>query len=156
MNNTYINPPEDNEEIVITKQKKIKEHLPPYNLVGNGLTNKHGTSLDIIDVCARLSHSEIKLLQFFRNEFNYGCIRKEKNPNLITPTKCDDWDDYLKVVLKKMYLHLEHVGLLIRVKRGTYLLNPYLFMFSTGYKQIQEQWDTLAKEKELGNDEVQV
>lgn len=139
-----ISTPKDNERIVVTKEKIAKEKLPPYNLVGNGLTNRHGTSLDIIDVCVQLNVGELRLLQFLRNEFNYACIRGESKPNEIVPAKCDGWDDYLRVVLKKNYLHMEYVRLIIRVSRGKYLFNPYLFMYSKGYGVVQEQWDNLV------------
>jgi len=138
-----VNTPDKDERIVITKEKIAKEKLPPYNLVGNGLSNRHGTSLDIIDVCVQLNIAELRLLQFFRNEFTYACIRGENKPNEIIPTKCDSWDAYLRVALKKNYLHMEYVRLVVRISRGKYLLNPYLFMYSKGYGVVQEQWDNL-------------
>lgn len=151
-----IAPPKQNEQIVITTKKAVVEPMPPYNLVGNGFRNRHGASLDIIDVCAQLNQGELKLLQFFRDAFNSACMRAEENPNLITPTKEDDFNDYLRVMLMKMYKHMEYVGLVIRVKRGVYILNPKLFMYSTGYTKILQQWEEArAKlDKETSNDAI--
>lgn len=148
----YIEVPGNDEKIVISKEKKIKEKLPPYNLVGNGLSNRHGTSVDIIDICVQLNLGEMRLLQFFRNEFNVACINKETNPNIVMPAKSAEINDYLKTALRKNYDHLEYVGLIIRLKRGTYILNPYLFMYSTGYGVIQKQWHEAAEG--IQNDEV--
>jgi len=56
----------------------------------------------------------------------------------------------------KMYKHMEYVGLIIRIKRGTYILNPKLFMYSTGYTKILQQWEEArAKlDKETSNDAI--
>ena len=129
------------ERVVITKEKTTKEKMPPYNLVGNGLSNRHGTSLDLIDVCVQLNISELRLLQYLRDEFNRNCINKEVCPNIIVPTKGDEWDAYLKVSLKKNYKHMEYLKLILRLSRGKYMLNPYLFMYSTGYSNTVQMWN---------------
>ena len=51
--------PNGDEIVEITRKKKNKMPLPPYNIVGNGFTNRHGTSMDIIDLCAKLNTAEI-------------------------------------------------------------------------------------------------
>ena len=142
------------ERVVITKEKLVKEKLPPYNLVGNGLANRHGTSLDLIDVCVQLNLSELRLLQYLRNMFNNNCIHKEVTPNIIEPTKGDDWNDYLKVALKKNYKHMEYLKLITRISRGKYMLNPYLFMYSKGYNKTATIWNELLDAKGLDNDEI--
>jgi hypothetical protein len=135
------------EKIVITKEKLTKERLPPYNLVGNGLSNRYGSSLDLIDVCVQLNLGEMRLLQYMRNMFNMNCINKEVEPNIIVPAKGEEWSSYLATALKKNYTHMVYMKLIVRISRGKYLLNPYLFMYSKGYSNIAAKWDELISKE---------
>jgi len=146
-----ICPLEDGERLVVQKEKTVVEKLPPYNLVGNGLTNRHGTSLDLIDVCVQLNLSELRLLQYLRNIFNSNCINSEAMPNLVEPSKWAEWCDYLKVALKKNYQHLQYVKVIVRLSRGKYLLNPYLFMSSKNYRDTVELWELTFSKLEKDN-----
>lgn len=143
------------ERLIIHKEQIHQEGLPPYNLVGNGLTNRHGTSLDLVDVCVQLNLGELRLLQYVRNLFNQNCINKEIVPNVVEPNKGIDWCDYLKTVLKKNYSHLEYSRVLIRLTRGKYLLNPYLFMHTKSYSAVRALWDKRINELErIDNDGI--
>ena len=88
--------PESGEIIEITTKKKHKEPLPPFSMVGNGLKNRYGTSLDIIEVCLQLNQSELKLLQFFRDCYASNIMKKEPNPNLVIPLRWEAFTAYLK------------------------------------------------------------
>lgn len=139
-----ITAPRVGEKLEVKVVKDKKSPLPPFNLVGNGLSTRHGTSLDIIDVCVQMNLGELRVLQAFRNEFTYACMRGEEYPNIIVPTKMEEWSDYLSIALKKNYAHLKHLRVIIRVHRGKYILNPYLFMYGTNYGAVQAKWDELA------------
>lgn len=142
------------EVIELTRKKKQSEPLPPYNIVGNGFTNRHGTSVDVLEVCLQMNLAELRLLQFLRNAFTTNSIKKEEVPNLIEPVKWDQFDKYLATALMKNYTHLEYLQVLLRLKRGMYLLNPTLFIPSHNYLGIQLMWDKATLEKE--KDAIQV
>ena len=35
--------------------------MPPWNMVGNGMSNRVGVSMDFIDICAELNQAELSL-----------------------------------------------------------------------------------------------
>ena len=139
--------PEVGEVIEITTKKKYKEPLPPFSMVGNGMSNRYGISLDIIEVCLELNQSELKLLQFFRDCYASNIMKKEGNPNLVVPLRWEKFTAYLKKALEKQYSHLEYLGVIVRIKRGTYLVNPTLFVPQHDYSSIYGQW-IAAKRKD--------
>ena len=109
-------------------------------MVGNGLRNRYGESLDIIEVCLQLNQSELRLLQFFRDCYASNIMKKETNPNLVIPLRWEKFTAYLKKALEKQYAHLEYLGVIVRIKRGTYLINPTLFVPQHDYSNINGQW----------------
>lgn len=138
-----------NEVIEITRRKKLAEPLPPYNIVGNGFTNRHGTSIDILEVCLQLNLAEMRLLQFLRSAFTMSCIIKEDNPNVIEPTKHEAFDKYLATALMKNYQHLEYLYVMHRIKRGVYMLNPNMFIPSRDYAKINAMWLALGEKRDV-------
>ena len=117
-------------EVTIKAVDKQKVVYPPYMVVGNGRHSKrYGVkSMDIIDVCAQLNTSENKVLKFFRDCFTDNTINNEEYPNIVVPSSWKEYDTYIKKSLEKNYTHMEYLGVLKRVKRGIYMINPYLFM----------------------------
>jgi len=144
---SYVPGPENDEVLEITRKNKSKEPLPPYNIVGNGFTNRHGTSLDVLEVCLQLNISEMKLLQFFRTEFTTKMINRIEEPNIVIPKHSPKFDKYLHTALMKNYKHMEHLDILRRIKRGEYILNPKLFIPSRGYTAMMVAWDKLRKDE---------
>ena len=76
--------------------------------------------MDILDTCVQLNTSEMKLLQFLREEV-------DSNGNTVTPATSKYMTPYLKVALKKGYKHLNEMGLLTREARGVYKVSKELF-----------------------------
>ena len=144
--------PHNGEVVEVTRKKAKAEPLPPYNIVGNGFSSRHGTSLDLIDTCAKLNTAEINLLQFFRDEFTHNSIIKEELPNLIIPTHSENFTKYLSIALKKNYSHMEYQLVVRRVKRGTYMVNPDLLMPSRNYLLAKAEWNNLKKD----DDDLQI
>ena len=139
----YISPPDDNEVLEITKKNKTKEKLPPYNIVGNGMSNKHGSSVDVLEICLQLNISEIKLLQFFRDQFTTKLIAHIEFPNIVIPTKIQSFDKYLATALMKNYKHMEYLQVIERIKRGIYMLNPKLFIPPRRFSEAVAKWNSL-------------
>ena len=140
VNLPHLMMPENGESIEITRRSKAKEPLPSYTMVGNGIATKHGTSLDVLKVCGELNQAEIKLLCFFRDVFAKNAMNKEENPNKIEPVSWAEFDKYLATALKKNYVHMEYMDVVIRVKRGIYMVNPLMFIPSTNFTKILAEW----------------
>lgn len=145
---SYVPAPENGEVLEITRKNAYKEPLPPYNIVGNGFTNRNGTSVDVLEVCLQLNLSEMKLLQFFRTAFTTKMINRVEEPNVIVPKYTANFDQYLQTALMKNYKHLEHLQVMRRMKRGVYILNPRMFIPSRGYTAMVVAWDRIKQVKD--------
>ena len=133
-------------EVVEISRKALrpKEATPPWNMIGNGLSNRTGTSMDFIDICSELNQAELKLLKFLRNEYNSNIRNKAADTNIVVPAKSEDYSPYLSKAMEKNYKHMEYMGIVVRVKRGTYLVNPNLFIPGNSYGSVSKLWDQLT------------
>ena len=135
--------PGNGEVIEVTRRKKESEPLPPYSIVGNGFTNRHGTSVDVLEICLQLNMAEMKLMQFFRNAFTMNSINRDEAPNIIEPLKWEEFDKYLATALMKNFKHMEYLQVIRRIKRGIYILNPKVFIPSRGYLLMNSKWEQI-------------
>lgn len=137
-------------EVVEISRKTLrpKEATPPWNMIGNGLSNRTGTSMDFIDICSELNQAELKLLKFLRNEYNSNIRNKVADTNIVVPAKSEDYSPYLSKAMEKNYKHMEYMGIVARVKRGTYLVNPNLFIPGNGYGSVSKLWDQLTTKED--------
>lgn len=134
--------PEVGEYLVIEHKEVKKEPLPPFTIVGNGFTNRHGTtSLDMLEVCLQMNQSEMKLFQFFRNVFTQNTIDGSSTPSIVEPLKYKEFDKYLATALMKNYKHMEYLQVLRRIKKGLYIINPKILIPSKHYIEMQMQWN---------------
>lgn len=133
--------PETGDVLEITRKKQDREPLPPFNIVGNGMSNRNGQSLDLLEVCLQLNMSEMRLLQFFRDAFTRSLINQEANPNKVEPLKWPEFDKYLATALRKNYSHLEYMEVLARIKRGVYLINPNMLIPTRNFTEISAEWE---------------
>lgn len=137
---------EDGELLEITKKSnKFSNPTPPWNMIGNGMSNRTGSSIDFIDICAELNQAELRLLKFLRNMYNDNIRNKEANSNIVMPAKSGDYSPYLAKAMEKNYKHLAYMEVVIRIKRGSYLLNPNLFIPSSNYSVVNTMWENLTK-----------
>jgi hypothetical protein len=154
-NSVEIPIPAEGQTVEVTTKTKKREPYPGFTIFGNGKTTRHGgTSMDILDICKELNLAEMNLMQFFRDYIEQNKARKEKNVNLLKPTSSDEWTSYLKVALKKNYPHMECLGIIKRVKRGTYMINPHLFIPPYDMDYHNMEWDSLddnCKDKDESN-----
>ena len=137
----------DGELLEVSKKKVQREPMPPWNMVGNGMSNRVGVSMDFIDICAELNQAELKLFKFFRDMYNNNVRYKENETNIVVPSRSEWYTPYLAKALEKNYKHMEYVGIITRVKRGVYLINPNLLIPISGYGVAMALWNKLtAKE----------
>lgn len=134
----------DGELIEISRKKVVKEPMPPWNMVGNGMSNRVGVSMDFIDICAELNQAELRLFKFFRDMYNSNVRNREVETNIVIPSKDSNYTSYLVKALEKNYKHMEYVGIITRVKRGKYLINPNLLLPVSGYAMANKLWNELT------------
>ena len=133
------------DEIVeVTRKKRIREPFPGFTVVGNGKETRHGgKSMDLLDICKQLNTAEMNLLQTMRDAIDKAKMNGEKNVNIVVPSHIDDWSKYLSTALKKNYPHMNCLGIIRRVKRGTYMINPLLFIPTKEMQFHRDEWDKL-------------
>ena len=134
----------EGELLEVSRKKIVKEPMPPWNMVGNGMENRVGVSMDFIDICAELNQAELKLFKFFRDMYNNNGRHKEKETNIVVPAKSELYTPYLAKALEKNYKHMEYIGIIVRVKRGVYLINPNLLLPASGYSSASALWNRLV------------
>lgn len=139
----------DGELLEVSKKKVLREPMPPWNMVGNGMSNRVGVSMDFIDICAELNQAELKLFKFFRDMYNNNVRYKENETNVVVPSKSEWYTPYLAKALEKNYKHMEYVGIITRVKRGVYLINPNLLIPTSGYGGAMALWNKLTIKEEV-------
>ena len=139
----------DGELLEVSKKKVQREPMPPWNMVGNGMSNRVGVSMDFIDICAELNQAELKLFKFFRDMYNNNVRYKENETNIVVPSRSEWYTPYLAKALEKNYKHMEYVGIITRVKRGVYLINPNLLIPISGYGGAMALWNKLTTKEEV-------
>lgn len=127
-------------------RRVVEMEAPPFTMVGNGESNHVGKSVDMVEVCAELNRGELRVLRFLKDQYSINCRALENYPHVVTPTQCDGFTDELATGLRKNYKHMEHVGVLRRVKKGTYMINPSLIISTKHHLQAVTKWDSLKKE----------
>lgn len=125
---------------------ETKEKSVSFTMMGNGVKNNVGKSIDVIEVCAELNKGEHRVLKFFRDKYIENCKLGEEFPHIVTPTQCEDFDKRLEIDLKKNFTHMHYLGVFRRVKKGTYMINPNLIISTTNYMKILAKWESLVKE----------
>ena len=140
--------PDSDEVIEISRKKRIREPYPGFTIFGNGKeTRNGGKSMDILDICQQLNTGEMRLMQFFRDEVESNKAHREDNPNRVVPTNSGSMTTYLKIALKKNFPHMECLGILKRMYRGVYMMNPGLFIPPSNVANITRIWNDI-KSKE--------
>ncbi|MCP3684807.1 MAG: hypothetical protein GY861_19235 [bacterium] len=143
----------NNQQLVATYEVKERSKSPPYITVGNGIATKafpDSVAVDTIRVLNELTKEQRGLVADLKDILveqwmsDHYSNRISKNPNLITlqrkgNNECHD------NISKRMSEHrncteLTEKGVLVKVKNRQYMLNPYMFIPSKDFKQIEELW----------------
>lgn len=151
--NEQINEMNSGEQVNVVYTKTKKDKKPPYIVVGNGGTTKKFTKDDVVDafrVFSRLSKTQQNLFIMLKDiliqqnmEAHYK-RKKAQNPNQIILQKCKENEEH-QLIKKLMSQNkngtkLTEEGVLKQKRPGMYMLNPFLFLPSNGFKEIEEIW----------------
>lgn len=110
----------EDEEVIVTSSKRTKKIIPPFRMIGTGMVNKHYESYPLVQTLLELSRPEQNflksLLEVYDNEAGFGDI---------------DMGEYTQAdrnTSSKAYKLLRERNLIIRVKQGRYMINPFAFI----------------------------
>ena len=145
------------EQLVATYYKRKRGSTPPYIIVGNGYSTKAfppEVVMDAFEVFSELSTAQQKLFIWLKdilvsqNLNNHYAKRRVENPNLVRLDRGKDNEDHLRI--KTMMGEnrngsvLKEKGVLEKVERGVYMLNPYLFIPSSDFADVAKLWEDLT------------
>lgn len=142
------------EDIVITRIKKSK--VPPYFILGNGMKSKYHNEdnvIDALEIFKQMGKPEMDLFIYFRNaiieqqiESKFGVYTYDANVVHIPVSKNHGLSQALKKALSKFYTHLEELKVLKRIRRGKYMINPYLLIPNSNFEKVALMWQKINTE----------
>ena len=122
----------DDEEIVIGSRRRDVERKPPFLICGSGGANRNGESLNLIKLLSMLTPGSVKL-------FAAMVERRDVSTNVVVIVG--------DAIFSSKYLEnhmpgLIKCGLVKRIKRSTFMINPDALM-PPKYRVARIEWDKL-------------
>ena len=133
----------DPEEVSIQRKQK-RATKPNYFMIGNGTMNKHRMyAIDLLEEVAKSTKAEQFLLLSIKDGICYG---NDYNPvvNVIGETK------YQQNMITEGYKSLAARGLVLRVKKAHYMINPNA-LIPPDYEGALQVWEATVRKHELKN-----
>ena len=111
----------------------------PYYKIGNGKTNRQGTSMNLIQLMADMTKPEQVMMKLLESNLDMW------NPNAMNCVyiRLQDLSSTEAQYIKRAYPLLESKNLVKRVKRGLYMLNPEAIIPPVNQKETIELWNSL-------------
>lgn len=144
------------EELEVSYRVKAKEKKPPYIAVGNGFETKgfpKGVSMDTFKILCGLSKAQQRLFVDFKDllvqqRVSNGRRKQDVDKINVVRVENDKDNDLHQDVKKRLSDHkngtkLEEEGVLKKIKTGSYMLNPYIFIPPDSFKEVAQKWDEL-------------
>jgi hypothetical protein len=128
------------EKLVIQTDNQVKDL--PYLKVGNGKTGRYGESMNLIQEMARMTKPEQVMFALLEKGLDYWDERSINKVKL----NMDELSSTEKQYIKRAYPLLEAKGIIIRLSRGTYQINPRLILAKDSTLAILE-WDKKCNPK---------
>lgn len=128
------------EKLVIQTDNQIKDL--PYLKVGNGKTGRYGESMNLIQEMAKMTKPEQVMFALLEKGLDYWDERSINKVKL----NMDELSSTEKQYIKRAYPLLESKGIIIRVSRGVYQINPRLILAKDSTLAILE-WDKKCNPK---------
>ena len=119
----------------VTAKKKYTTPLPNYQMIGTGMTNKHGIdSFPLVDTALDLSKPEANLFKLIYAAYDRDTGLSFVESSDLTPSQ--------RSKRSVIYMQLKERGLVKRVKQKTYMINPSALINASHYPKLKEQWDS--------------
>lgn len=114
----------------------------PYLKVGNGKTGRYGESMNLIQEMAKMTKPEQVMFALLEKGLDYWDERSINKVKL----NMDELSSTEKQYIKRAYPLLEGKGIIIRVSRGVYQINPRLILAKDSVGAMIE-WDKKCNPK---------
>jgi hypothetical protein len=127
---------ETGEEVVFHRRTRRTDTKMPFLMLGNGQTNRNGTSVDFLMTMLELHQAPRKLMLQMVEV-------RSVDSNLVTHEALMGTLGMNKRIIDNHMPALIDIGLVRRVKRGLYLINPLAVLPPNGIA-AREMWDKLS------------
>lgn len=128
------------EKLVVQTDNQVKDL--PYLKVCNGKTGRYGESMNLIQEMAKMTKPEQVMFALLEKGLDYWDERSINKVKL----NMDELSSTEKQYIKRAYPLLEAKGIIIRVSRGVYQINPRLILAKDSTLAILE-WDKKCNPK---------
>ena len=122
-------------EVVGSGHAISSEYKPHY------FTDRHVP--DWITTVGSFNKAESHIIKLIKDVLLVNSPLSTVEDYITIPSNIVEWDSYCRKALMKNYAHLECLGVMRRVKRGTYMMNPYLLVPSKNAEVIYDAWDSM-------------
>ena len=119
----------------VTTKKKYNTPLPNFQMIGTGMTNRHGIdSFPLVDTALDLTKPEANLFKLIYAAYDRNTGLSVIDSAHLTPSQ--------RSKRSVVYSQLKERGLVKRVKQKTYMINPSAVINTSLYTSLKEQWDS--------------
>jgi hypothetical protein len=138
MPNEFLNLSRD-EELVTYRRRRARDAKPPFTIIGNGLSNRNGRSMDTLEILTSLSPGPAKLFVAMVRARDVDTNQVARR-DLIKGTELNGRhvDNHLPKLLE--------VDLVRRLEPGLWMINPMVIMPPNG-TDARQNWSLLAQEE---------
>ena len=130
---------DSDEEVTVSRRARFTN--PPYCMVGNGNTNRHGTSLHLIEVLCAFSKAE--QFAFLKVIETLECIGDSRKKHNVCHVAMHELSSAEQQKFKSGIASLIRKGIVKRSRREYYMVNPDLIL-SKEYTDDMTMWNAIA------------
>ena len=128
-----------NEEVTVSRRARFTN--PPYCMVGNGNTNRYGTSLHLIEVLCAFSKAE--QFAFLKVIETLECLGDSRKKHNVCHVAMHELSSAEQQKFKSGIASLIRKGIVKRSRREYYMVNPHLIL-SKEYTDDMTMWNAIA------------
>ena len=130
---------DSDEEVTVSRRARFTN--PPYCMVGNGNTNRYGTSLHLIEVLCAFSKAE--QFAFLKVIETLECIGDSRKKHNVCHVAMHELSSAEQQKFKSGIASLIRKGIVKRSRREYYMVNPHLIL-SKEYTDDMTMWNAIA------------
>lgn len=130
---------DSDEEVTVSRRARFTN--PPYCMVGNGNTNRHGTSLHLIEVLCAFSKAE--QFAFLKVIETLECLGDSRKKHNVCHVAMHELSSAEQQKFKSGIASLIRKGIVKRSRREYYMVNPHLIL-SKEYTDDMTMWNAIA------------
>ncbi len=130
---------DSDEEVTVSRRARFTN--PPYCMVGNGNTNRHGTSLHLIEALCAFSKAE--QFAFLKVIETLECLVDSRKKHNVCHVAMHELSSAEQQKFKSGIASLIRKGIVKRSRREYYMVNPHLIL-SKEYTDDMTMWNAIA------------